>query len=114
MPEHKQKGEIIHWKKEIKNFKESIKTREEEGRGNMKNKDNEMMSIEAMEYIIALVVDNARDAKEQLDAEPNDEFLDGRCMAYWEVLDTIKNQLIVREADLAAFGLDFDIYHELM
>lgn len=30
-------------------------------------------------------------------------------MAYYEILDTIKNELKVRDADLKEFGLDIDL-----
>lgn len=58
-----------------------------------------------MEYIIARLIDNANDAVE---SEKND-FNRGRRLAYYEVLDTIKNELSAEGEDLSKFGLNIDL-----
>lgn len=67
------------------------------------------LSSDAIKFIIARVLDNANDAFEELDDNKNDDFYKGKSLAYYEVLDTIKNELIVRDQDLKEFGLDIDL-----
>lgn len=67
-----------------------------------------MMSDE-FKYIVSRVLDNANDAISEAKENPEDDFYKGRKMAYYEVLDTIKNELKARDADLKEFGLDIDL-----
>ena len=67
-----------------------------------------MMSDE-FKYIVSRVLDNANDAISEAKENPEDDFYKGRKMAYYEVLDTIKNELKARDADLKDFGLDIDL-----
>lgn len=72
----------------------------------MNENDFEPLSPEAVKFIIARVLDNANDAfKEAKDNRQND-FYQGRKFAYYEILDTIKNELIAHDQDLKEFGLD--------
>lgn len=73
---------------------------------------NELTS-DAIKYIIARVLDNANDAVKESEENPNDEFYDGKRLAYYEVLDTIKNELTVRDQDLKEFGLDIDLENQI-
>ena len=52
---------------------------------------------------IALSVNTIKDPKDR------SEFTMGRRLAYYEILDTIKNELIAHEQDLGEFGLDFNL-----
>lgn len=67
------------------------------------------LTAERLKYIIARVVDNANDAVEESKAEPDDAFIVGKKTAYYEVLDTIKNELDVSEQDLKEYGLNFKL-----
>lgn len=67
------------------------------------------MNESEIKYIIARVIDNANDAFEEYKDNPNDEFFSGRKLAYYEILDTIKNELKARSQDLNEFGLDVDL-----
>ena len=60
---------------------------------------------EGIKYIIARLLDNAKDTMAEYKENKNDDFLQGKRLAYFEVIDTIKNELIVRDADLSEFGL---------
>ena len=60
---------------------------------------------EGIKYIIARLLDNAKDTMAEYKENKNDDFLQGKQLAYFEVIDTIKNELIVRDADLSEFGL---------
>lgn len=68
-----------------------------------------MMSEAAMKYIISRVVSNALDALGEAKENKNDEFYEGKLLAYYEVLDTIRNELVVREEKLEEYGITFDV-----
>jgi hypothetical protein len=67
-----------------------------------------------IEYIISRVIDNARDAQKEREENGSDDFYDGKCLAYYEVLDTIKNELIVNEVDLNQFGLNINLENSIL
>ncbi len=67
------------------------------------------LTAERLKYIIARVIDNANDAFEESKTEPDDAFIAGKKTAYYEVLDTIKNELDVSEQDLKEYGLNFTL-----
>ena len=60
-----------------------------------------------MKYIIYRVVKNGYRSIDEEKAEPTD-FNKGRSLAYWEVLDTIYNQLDIYEQDTKNFGYPED------
>ena len=55
------------------------------------------MDNDLFDYIVSLLVRNANDSIEECRESKHDSFEEGRKQAYYEVLDTIKNQLIVAE-----------------
>ena len=57
-------------------------------------------------FIVARVLDNAKDAASDNDKS---DFAEGKRLAYYEILDTIKNELIVRDVDLKQYGLDIEL-----
>lgn len=65
-----------------------------------------------LEFIISRVIKNAEDAVEE-SKNDSSAFLDGKKLAYYEILDTIRNELVVREIDLKRFGLDI-VLEELL
>ncbi len=67
------------------------------------------LTAERLQYIIARVIDNANDAVKESKENPKSDFIDGKKLAYYEVLDTIKNELDVSEQDMKEFGLDFPL-----
>lgn len=67
------------------------------------------MTESELKYIIERVLDNAKDALTEARENPKDDFYSGKRLAYYEVLDTIKNELIVRADNLKEFGLDVDL-----
>lgn len=66
------------------------------------------MTNEFFNYLIATLLDNAEDALEDCKRDHSD-FNTGHLMAYYEVLDTIKNRLIIEDYDLSSCGLDIDL-----
>lgn len=68
-----------------------------------------MMTDTTIKFIISRVIENAQDANEEAQANKGDVFYSGRKLAYYEILDTIKNELEARDQDLKEFGLDIDL-----
>lgn len=67
------------------------------------------MNEDTIKYIIARVIDNANDALEEERKNKDDAFYKGKKLAYYEILDTIKNDLDINDQDLKEFGLDVDL-----
>lgn len=67
------------------------------------------MNEDTIKFIISRVIDNANDALEESKENKDDDFYKGKKLAYYEILDTIKNELEVREQDLKELGLDIDL-----
>lgn len=68
-----------------------------------------MMSESEIKYIVARVLDNANDALDEANVDKDDDFYKGKKLAYYEILDTIKNELKARGQDLKEFGLDINL-----
>lgn len=68
----------------------------------------DLLTREGIAFIIERVLDNAKDAKEECSGQ-DDDFNNGKLLAYYEILDTIKNQLVIRDADVKEFNLDFKL-----
>ncbi|MBO5907468.1 MAG: transposase [Clostridia bacterium] len=66
------------------------------------------ISNESYKYILARVLERAFESIEEAN-ENEDEFYKGRKLAYYEIADIIKSELMVRDADLKEFGLDVDL-----
>lgn len=66
------------------------------------------MNNDLFNYIIERIISNADDAREE-EKTKNADFYKGKSFAYYEVLDTIKNDLITEEYDLSECGLDIDL-----
>ena len=73
-----------------------------------------MMNEETIKYIIARVISNANDALEESKQNEGDVFYEGRKLAYYEILDTIKNDLDINDQDLKEFGLDINLEQTFM
>lgn len=67
------------------------------------------LSNSEIEYIISRLLDNANDTLEESKTKTEDDFLSGKRLAYYEMLDIIKNELIVRDIDLKKYGLDINL-----
>ncbi len=59
------------------------------------------------------LIDNANDVIEDVKKNPDSDFEEGRQLAYYEVLDTIRNVLDTYEYDLKECGLEDDPIHML-
>ena len=75
----------------------------------------EPLTPSAMKFMIARMIDNANDAINEAKVKKEDEdyaFYAGRKFAYYEVLDTIKSELMAHDQDLKEFGLDVNLEHK--
>ena len=52
------------------------------------------------------ILSNANKAFQEND---NSDFENGRRLAYYEMLDTIKNELILRDVDISKYGLNINL-----
>ena len=66
------------------------------------------MNDDLFDFIVQTLMEYAIDAKVEADREKSD-FKIGRVQAYYEVMDTIKNRLIIYDYDLSKCGLDVDL-----
>lgn len=66
------------------------------------------MMNESIKFIIARLIDRANESAVEAKELP-DDFNKGRRLAYYEVLDTIKSELQVRNVDLKEYGLDVNL-----
>lgn len=69
---------------------------------------------EEMKYIISRIIENANEALNESRGNPSDKFSDGRSLAYYEVLDVIKNELDAHGYSLEEFGLNVDLEKEFL
>jgi hypothetical protein len=72
------------------------------------------MNDATIKFIVSRVIENARDAREEAKENKSDDFYRGKNLAYYEILDTIKNELDVRDEDLKELGLDIDLEKEFL
>ncbi len=63
-----------------------------------------MMNKSTFDFILERVVDNALDAAQENDEDKS--FQSGKKLAYYETLDTIKNELIAHDIDISEYGLN--------
>ena len=64
------------------------------------------LSVNELEFIVSRILDNANEA---LSSKDDSDFVQGKKLAYYEMLDTIKNELEVREIDTKDFGLNITL-----
>ena len=67
------------------------------------------LTNDQLAYIIERVLTNAIEATEAAKASAHDAFKDGRALAYYEALDTIKNELEICDMDTGNLGLGVNL-----
>ena len=70
---------------------------------------NDTLTKEGIKYLIARLLERAKEANEERRDNPEDNFQAGRNMAYYEMLDILKTELDIREQDLGEFGLNINL-----
>lgn len=73
---------------------------------------NNSISADRMGYIVSRLLDGANDALSEYSKNPKDGYNIGRKEAYYEMLDILKSELSVDDADLKKLGLDIDLEHK--
>ncbi len=71
------------------------------------------LTKESIKYLVARLLDNANEAVEESNENKEDPFAAGRRLAYYEMLDILKNELDIRDQDLKEFGLDIDLENKI-
>lgn len=71
------------------------------------------LTKEGIKFLIARLLDNANEAVEESNKNKEDQFAAGRRLAYYEMLDILKNELDVRDQDLKEFGLDINLENKI-
>ncbi len=72
------------------------------------------MNEASVEFIIARIIENAKDSYEEANTNKGYDFYEGKKLAYYEILDTIKSELTARDQNLKDFGLDVDLEKEFI
>ena len=67
------------------------------------------MNKELTKFIIARLIDHANDAIHEEKQHPGDSFYGGQRLAYYQVLNTIKNELDAHDENLEEYGLDINL-----
>ncbi|WP_449147951.1 transposase [Stomatobaculum sp.] len=63
----------------------------------------------ALKAAVRCILEQALRAVSETRQNPRDAFKDGRALAYYEVLDTVKNQLEIYDSDANDFGLGMNL-----
>ena len=71
------------------------------------------LSKESLQYMIARLLERAKEAVEESNADTNNDLEAGRRLAYYEMLDILKSELLVEDQDLKDFGLDIDLENKI-
>jgi len=72
-------------------------------------RETEERADAALKAAIHSILEQALRAVSDAKQNPQDAFKDGRALAYYEVLDTIKNQLEIYDLDANVFGLGMNL-----
>lgn len=64
---------------------------------------------ESLQYIVARLLERAVEAVKESNEASQDDFAAGRRVAYYEMLDIIKSELLISDQELKDFGLDINL-----
>lgn len=71
----------------------------------------ELISRDGLKYLIDRLLQNAREA---IAEGKKDAFTSGRLLAYYEMLNIMRNELLADDEDLHDLGLDINIEREIL
>ena len=69
----------------------------------------EALTKDGIKYIIARLLERAKESVTETKENPENDFEAGRNMAYYEMLDILKTELDIKEQDLEEFGLNLNL-----
>ena len=72
-------------------------------------RETQELADEALKAAMQSIPEQALCAVSDAKQNPHNAFKDGRALAYYEVLDTIKNQLEIYDLDANVFGLGMNL-----
>lgn len=72
-------------------------------------RETQELADAALKAAVRCILEQALRAVSEARQNPNDTYKDGRSLAYYEVLDTIKNQLEIYDLDADVFGLGINL-----
>jgi len=72
-------------------------------------RETEERADAALKAAIHSILEQALRAVSDAKQNPQDAFKDGRALAYYEVLDTVKNQLEIYDLNANVFGLGMNL-----
>ncbi len=76
-------------------------------------RETQELADEALKAAVQSILEQALCAVSDAKQNPHDTYKDGRSLAYYEVLDTIKNQLEIYDLDADIFGLGMNLDESL-
>lgn len=68
-----------------------------------------MMNKELAQYIIARLIDHANDSIAESKEHPGDDLYWGHKLAYYQILNTIQNELDAHDENLEEYGLNINL-----
>lgn len=74
-----------------------------------KMRETQELADAALKAAVRCILEQALCAVSEARQNPQDAFKDGRALAYYEVLDTVKNQLEIYDSDANDFGLGMNL-----
>jgi len=72
-------------------------------------RETQELADAALKAAVRSILEQALCAVSDARQNPRDAFKDGRLLAYYEVLDTVKNQLEIYDSDANDFGLGMNL-----
>ena len=72
-------------------------------------RETQELADEALEAAIRGIMEQALRAVSDVRQNPHDAFKNGRALAYYKALDTVKNQLEIYDLDANDFGLGINL-----
>lgn len=72
-------------------------------------KKTQTLSNDTLKYLIARLIENADEAVQEYRDDKQSDFKNGRSLAYYEMLDTLKSELTARGQSLDEFGLNVNL-----
>lgn len=70
---------------------------------------NSNLTADSLRFIIARLIENANESIRESRENREDLFKSGRSEAYYEMPDTLKSELSVRDEDLTQYGLNVNL-----
>lgn len=71
---------------------------------------NDLLDRDGVKWIVETILEQAETAMSEFDEEQS-AFFEGRLTAYYELLDSIRNRIVLMEGKPEEYGLDFEVDH---